>query len=117
MIQGAINQLLTFGAAAKKATDLTKQKEEKAAVKASKAEEAQIKAMKSARERIEAKWNQNQDYQAFKKSLGINNKAPEELKRIAYEAQKKQPEVRIGGAKMDISRLSPEAQDIIRRAK
>lgn len=117
MIQGAINQLLTLGAAAKKATDLTKQNEAKEAVKASRAEEARIKAMKSAQERIEAKWSQNKDYQAFRESLGVHNQAPEALKRLAYEAQKRQPEVRIGGAKMDLSRLSPEAQDIIRRAK
>lgn len=117
MIQKAINQLLTIGAAVKKATDLTKQNEAKAAVKASRAEEARDKAMKSAKERIEAKWNQNKDYQAFKASLGINNQAPELLKRLAYNAKKEQPEVRIGGAKMDLSRLSPEAQDIIRRAK
>lgn len=131
MIQGAINQLLTMGAAAKKASDITKEKETESAArmaeKQAKAAEQQAraiakeqaakeKAMERMKQKVQAKWDQNKEYQAFKASLG-NNQAPEILKRIAFEAYKNAPEVRVGKDKIDISALGPEAQDAIRRAK
>lgn len=116
MIQGAINQLIGIAAAAKTAYGRSVQKEQKAIAQATKAEQAKQKAMKRAADRINAKYTQNKDYQSFIKSLG-NNQAPEELKRIAFDAMKNQPDVRIGKDKIDISKLSPEAQAAIRGAR
>lgn len=116
MIQGAINQLIAYGAAAKKASDIAKAKMEKKQAAESRAMQAQKKALQSARDKINMKFDQKSGYADFLKSLG-NNQAPEELKRIAFEASKGTPDVSIGGSKIDISRLSPEAQAAIRGAK
>ena len=111
MIQSAINQLIGLAAAVKKANDVTAQKE---AARISREEKARSTALKRAQDRIQAKWAQNKDYQAFLSSLG-SNQAPEELKRIAYEAHKQQPQIRLGKERIDFSKLSPEAQEAIRR--
>ena len=149
MIQGAVNQLLTMGAAAKKATEITASKAEAAAraqrseqrsverheaymrnaaesaARAQRSEQRSVerhelymkKAMDRAKQAISAKYNQNKRYQEFLESLTPSEQknVPEDIKRIAFEAQKKQPEVRIGGSKADLSKFGPEAQEIIRR--
>lgn len=116
MIQGAINQLLAMGAAAKKAGDIADAKEVREAKIAAREEQARDRAMDRMKKKVQAKWDQNKEYQAFKASLG-NNQAPDLLKRIAFEAHKNAPEVRVGKDKIDISALGPEAQEAIRRAK
>lgn len=114
MIQGAINQLLAIGAAAKKAGDIA---DAKAAREEIKVQRARERAMQRMRAKAQAKWDQNTEYQRFKESLGKNNQAPEALKRIAFEAAKSQPQVRVGKDKIDITSLGPDAQEAIRRAK
>ena len=118
MIQGAINQLIGIAAAAKVKNDVMKQKEAAAAEReqrqASREQAAKDRAMQRARDKIEAKFAQNTDYKRFVESLG-NNQAPEMLKLIAYEEHKRAPEVRVGKDKIDITRLSPEAQEAIKK--
>lgn len=109
MIQGAINQLIGIAAAAKKAHDVTAAKMEKAK---SREQIAKEKAIKRTQDKINAKYTQNKEYQAFVKSLG-NNQAPDLLKQIAFDASKRAPEVRIGGSKVDYFSLSPEARAAI----
>lgn len=116
MIQKAINQLLAMGAAAKKAGDIADSKAASAEKAAVKEAQARDRAMQRMRAKAQAKWDQNKAYQSFKESLG-NNQAPEALKRIAFEAYKSQPEVRVGKDKIDIMSLGPDAQEAIRRAK
>ena len=120
MIQGAINQLIGMAAAGKKASDIAKAKEEraseKAAAQATKDEAAKQKAMQRTRDKINAKYNQNKEYQAFVKSLG-NNQAPDILKQIAFDASKRAPDVRIGGSKVDYFSLSPEARAAIDKGR
>ena len=131
MIQGAINQLIGIAAAAKKTEDIAVArqerearsaaraeqsaiaKREREAAAASRAQQAKDRAMQRARDRIQQKWDQNKEYQEFVRSLG-DNQAPEELKRIAFEASRRAPTVRIGGSEVDITRLSPEAQAVLR---
>lgn len=117
MIQGAINQLLAIGAAAKKAGDIADAKVARAEKAALKDAQARDRAMQRMRAKAQAKWDQNKEYQKFKESLGSMNKAPELLKQIAFEAHKNQPEVRVGKDKIDISALGPDAQEAIRRSK
>lgn len=118
MIQGAINQLIGMAAAAKTKVDIIKQQEARATEKmqkqASREQAAKDKAMQRARNKINAKYDQNADYKKFVASLG-NNQAPDILKRIAYEEYKRSPEVRVGKDKIDITRLSPEAQAAIKK--
>lgn len=89
MIQGAINQLLGIAAAAKIKTDITKERAEKAEAKKQEkianAVRAHEDAMKRMEQRVQSKFDQNQAFEKFKASLG-DNKAPELLKRIAFEA-------------------------------
>lgn len=121
MIQGAINQLLTLGAAAKRTGEMAEQKAETAA-RVQRAEQRAVerhevymhKALKRAQESIQQKYRQTSDYKKFMNELK-NNKAPQSLKEIAFEQKQRMPEVRIGKEKIDPSRLSPELQDIIRR--
>lgn len=109
MIQGTINQLIGFAAAAKRMGDIAEAKERTA-------EQAKARAMDRARKNIQMRFDQNAEYKKFVQSLG-NNQAPEELKRIAFEAQKNTPKVKLGGQDIDITRLSPEAQAAIRGIK
>ena len=117
MIQGAINQLLAIGAAAKKAGDIADAKAARAEKAAVKEQQARDRAMQRMQQKVQAKWDQNKEYQRFKETLGKNNQAPEALKRIAFEAYKSQPEVRVGKDKIDITSLGPDAQEAIRRSK
>ena len=120
MIQGAINQLIGMAAAGKKASDIAKAKEarasEKAAVQATKDEAAKQKAMQRTRDKINAKYNQNKEYQEFVKSLNAPH-APELLKQIAFDASKRAPDVSIGGSKVDYFSLSPEARAAIDKGR
>ena len=135
MIQGAINQLIGLAAAAKKANDIVQEKETRAAEKvqretiraekeqqraielrkkaASKEQEAKERALQRARDKIQARYDQNKEYKEFVQSLG-DNQAPDELKRLAFEASKNTPQVTLGGSVIDVSRLSPEAQQVLR---
>lgn len=121
MIQTAINQLLAMGAAVKKASDITKEKEARAVEKQQKAvakeQAAKEKAMARMAAKVEAKWAQNKDYQAFRESLKNQSKTgeiPEALSRIAYEKwDVADKAVKKGGG--DLSRFSPEAQAAIIR--
>lgn len=104
MIQGAINQLIGFGAAAKRAGDIADAKEARAAA-------ATERALSRARSKIQSRYDQKESYKAFLSSLK-DNQAPEELKRIAFEEvqRQKSADVRIGGSRVDLSRFSPEAR-------
>lgn len=117
MIQGTINQLLAMGAAVKKAYDITKEKEAKVVEKQQKAiakeQAAKDKAMARMRDKVQAKWNQNEEYKRFRESLGVN-KAPEGLERIVYEKWNSANE-KMKKAGQDLSRFSPEAQAAIIR--
>ena len=128
MIQGAINQLLAIGAAVKTAGDIADAKavrgqkkiarqEESNARMADKAKQAKERSMQRMKDAVKSKWDQNEEFQIFKATLGKDNQAPDLLKQIAFEAQKNQPEVRVGKEKVDIFSLGPEAQEAIRRAK
>lgn len=120
MIQGAINQLIGMAAAGKKASDIAKAKEarasEKAAKQATKDEAAKQKAMQRTRDKINAKYNQNKEYQEFVKSLNAPE-VPELLKQIAFDASKRAPDVSIGGSKVDYFSLSPEARAAIDKGR
>ena len=121
MLQTAINQLLTMGAAVKKASDITKGKEEKAVEKQQKAiakeKAAKEKAMARMAAKVEAKWAQNKEYQAFRESLKNQSKTgeiPEAVSRIAYDKWSiADKAVKKTGA--DLSKFSPEAQAAIIR--
>ena len=121
MIQGAINQLLTMGAAFKKASDVTKEKQAKAEEKQQKAvakeQAAKQKAMQRMAAKVEAKWAQNKDYQDFRQSLINQSKTrevPEAVSRIAYEKWTTADKAaKQAGA--DLSKFSPEAQAAIIR--
>ena len=119
MIQGAINQLIGMAAAGKKASDIAHAKEASAADKAAKAaakeEAAKQKAMQRTRDKINAKYNQNKEYQEFVKSLNAPH-APDILKQIAFDASKRAPDVSIGGSRTAFSDYSPEAQAAFIRA-
>lgn len=116
MIQGTINQLIYYGAAAKKAADISKAKEAKEKEKANKASLAKEKALKRAQDKINMKYAQNKQYKEFVKSLG-DNQAPEMLKRLAFERSREHPEVKLGKEKVDISKFSQEAQQLLRGVK
>lgn len=113
MIQRAINQLLALGAAAKKAGDIAERQEaaqeEKRAKAVAKEQQAKERAMQRMRLKVQDKWDQNKAYQDFKQSLG-NNAAPEELKRLAFEAKQKAPKVTVAGKEVDYFSLGPDAR-------
>lgn len=111
MIQGTINQLLGLGAAASRSADIADARAERALKSENRAIQARDKAIQRAKKEIQAKFDQRKSYQDFMESLK-SNQAPDMLKRIAYEEAQRQKntDVRIGGAKVDISKLSPEAR-------
>ena len=117
MIQQAINQLLAMGAAVKKASDITKQREARAVEKQQKAiakeQVAKEKAMARMRDKVQAKFDQNAEFKRFRESLGVN-KIPEGLERIVYEKWNSANE-KMKKAGQDLSRFSPEAQAAIIR--
>lgn len=110
--------MLGIAAAAKIKTDVVKEKQAKEAeMQARQIQrdmQAKERAMQRMRQRVRSKWDQNAEFKRFKESLG-NNQAPEELKRIAFEAAQKAPKVSIGGKEVDFFKLSPEAQAAIKR--
>lgn len=117
MIQQAINQLLAMGAAVKKASDITKEKEARAVAKQQKTiakeQAAKEKAMARMRDKVQAKWDQNEDYKRFRESLGVN-KTPEGLERIVYEKWNNANEI-MKKSGQDLSKFSPDAQAAIIR--
>lgn len=113
MIQGAINQLIGMAAAGKKASDIAKAKEAKAATAASKAQQAKTKAMQRMQQKVQEKWDQNEEFKRHIDTIGAN--APDLVKQLAFEKWKETPkDVSIGGSKIDVSKLSPEAQIALR---
>ena len=65
------------------------------------------------REKVQAKWDQNEEYKRFRESLGVN-KTPEGLERIVYEKWNRANE-KMKKAGQDLSRFSPDAQAAIIR--
>lgn len=128
MIQRAINQWLTMGAAFKKASDVTKEKQAKAEEKQQKAIEkqqkavvkeqaAKQKAMQRMASKVEAKWAQNKDYQSFREGLINQSKTgeiPEALSRLAY-GKWAAADKAVKEAGVDLSDFSPDAQAAIIR--
>lgn len=116
MIQQAINQLLTMGAVGKKAMDAS-DRAFRAEQRAMERHEAYMaKAKQRMIKSVRSKYDQNKEYQAFLKSLG-NPNVPDIVTQVAFDAVKNQPEVRIRGDKVDITRMSPEAQRLLRGMK
>ena len=109
--------MLGIAAAAKIKNDMVKEKKAKAAERQAKevarGMAAKERAMQRMRQRVQAKYDQNSEFKKFKESLG-SNQAPEELKRIAFEAYKNAPKVSVGGKEVDFFKLSPEAQAAIK---
>lgn len=116
MIQGAINQLLTMGAAIKKADEMTASRARSEQRAIERHEAYMNKARNRMRQSVQAKYNQNKEYQKFLASLG-NPNVPDIVTQVAFDAMKNQPEVRIGKDKVDISKMSPEAQRLLRGIK
>ena len=110
--------MLGIAAAAKIKTDIKKERAAKAEIKKqekiAKHVQAQANAMNRMEQKVQSKFDQNQAFEKFKASLG-DNKAPDMLKRIAFEEAERQKNtvVRIGGEKVDISKLSPEARTFL----
>ena len=110
MIQGAINQLIGIAATAKKANDALQAKKAKAE---SRAQQAKTNAMQRMQQKVQEKWDQNEEFKKHINTIGAN--APDLVKQLAFEKWKETPgDVRIGGSKVDVSKLSPEAQKALR---
>lgn len=133
MIQSAVNQLLSIGAAARRTSEMTAareasrqmaaareeravarearaaaREEDRIASRASREKQARDHAIQRAQDKIRAKYTQKMDYKNFTESLGAPN-APDVLKKIAYEKYLELPKISIGGIPVDPMKLSPEA--------
>ena len=117
MIQGAINQLIGIAATAKKANDALQAKKAKAA---SRAQQAKTNAMQRMQQKVQEKWDQNEEFKRHIDTIGAN--APDLVKQLAFEKWKEQPKgkndplkhVTFNNRDIDVSKFSPEAQAILR---